>query len=145
MWATTIILDSGSRYKIVRRSELPLGWQLHLCPDYKTPPVRAAGKNHLQISSGVITIIRFESYVFKAIFLAANFLSVEVLNETQFVNGYVISICYIDRHLESTNCKIPLLGSTPNESIGIYRRWLQRIDYGNTGKENGLLARNQAS
>lgn len=44
MQATTVTLNSGSRYNIIRCSALPLGWQRHLCPDYKTSPARNANK-----------------------------------------------------------------------------------------------------
>lgn len=86
-----------------------------MCPDYKIPPVGDANGNVLQISSVVILHVRFGSTVFKAIFLIASFLIIEVLNATRFISRPVNSIGCIDRKVELTKGKIPLVGSASIE------------------------------
>lgn len=63
MLATTVILNSGSGFNIIRRSALRLGLQRHACLDYKFSPVGDANRNLLQILPADILRILFGSAV----------------------------------------------------------------------------------
>lgn len=79
MLARTDKLSTGSGYNIIRRSVVFLGWQRHVCPDYHISPVGDANKTSLQISLAAVLRLRFGSAVCKAIFLVADYFSLNVL------------------------------------------------------------------
>lgn len=49
MRATTIKLETGSKYDFIRLFALPLDWQHQVCPDYEIPSEEDTKGNLLQI------------------------------------------------------------------------------------------------
>lgn len=115
MRATTAKLVTGSRYNITCRLALPLFWQRHVCPEYEITSVGDANENLLQISSAAILCIQFVSAVYKATFLVADYIRVNVLIGTSFMNRHVNPTRCIHRQTKFTKCKVLLFGSAPNE------------------------------
>lgn len=91
MRASTVVLDTGSGYDIPRRSAWPLGWQGHMCPDFKIAPVGDAIRNLLQTSSALILCIRFECALNKTDLFVSDHISVEELIGTRFMHRHVNS------------------------------------------------------
>lgn len=113
--ATTDIMDTGSGYYIIRRSELSICSPRHACADYKISTVGDANKNLVQILSAVISRIQLGSAVHKTIFSVAHYFSVEVLICNRFMNRHLISRRCTDREVEFTKRKILLLGGAQND------------------------------
>lgn len=69
MQTTTIVLDTGSRYDIVRRSALPFNGKSHMYPDYQIHLVGFSNENLSQIVSAATLHSRFGNAVHKTVFL----------------------------------------------------------------------------
>lgn len=67
--------------------------------------------NILQVASTVTLRLQFGGAVYTTIMPAADWFSVKMLIGTRFINCHVNSIPCIDRQMEITKGKIPLLGS----------------------------------
>lgn len=77
MLVATVNLDEGTKDTLILRLAMFLGWQNHMCPDYKLSLVEGANGKLLQISSAVIQRIQSENSVFRTIFLVLDYFSVE--------------------------------------------------------------------
>lgn len=115
MRTTTVMLNTRSKYNIIRHSSLSLGWRRHVCPDYKILLVEHASRNLLQIFSAVILWIWFESAVYRTNLLAADYFSMEIPIGTQFMHRHVSSMREMDRQMKFINSKALLLGGAPNK------------------------------
>lgn len=60
MRATAVMLDTGFGYNTIGSSELPIGWQRHVCPGFRIPLVRDANGTILLILLAVILFIRWK-------------------------------------------------------------------------------------
>lgn len=87
----------------------------YVCSDYEIPPVGDTNGIFLQILSAVVLRIQFGSAVFKPIFLDSDYFSSEILIGARFMNCHSYLISCVDRRVECTRGKTPLLGSAPNE------------------------------
>lgn len=142
--------DTGSRFIIIRRSALPLGWQCHVCSEDKISPAGNASESFLHILSVINLWIRFESDVYKKIFSIADYYSVEVVTGTWFMSRPFNSICCMEQQVELTKVKIPLFGSASN--ISMVKGLECMADYysgpatdTSTKKTDGLLSLHHAS
>lgn len=133
MRVTTVILDTGSRYSIIRRSASPLVLERHVYLNYEIFPEEGASRNLLRIFLVVVLCIRFNSDLHETIFLVADYFTVDVLIDTRFRNIYDHYIHCIDVQMELTKWQDTTSrersGCTYYKKIEIYWRYLQRANY----------------
>lgn len=120
---STAILYTISEFNVIQPVAFFLFFQRHVYPDCGIFTGEEANRNLLQNPLAVILRIRFGSAVHKTVFLTANYLRAKVHIVTHFLNCYVYSIRCIDRHIELTEGKIPLLGSVTNNPA------VKRLEY----------------
>lgn len=77
LWATIAILLTGSGYCMILHSVSSIGWQRHVCLDYKIPSGVYVSQNLSQTETAVILHIQIGCAVYKTIFFGPDSFSVE--------------------------------------------------------------------
>lgn len=109
MQTSTVILETGSKYNIIRRLTLLLDWHRHACLDYKITPDGNAIKNSHQTQT--VWNCSLQNYLFGCFwFQSGNFVG------TRFLSHHDIFIFCIYKQLEFTRGNLSLLKSDIDEA-----------------------------
>ena len=105
-----ITRDTGSRYALIRKLNLPSDWERYVIEGAATPKLADANGHALKIEAMVHLTTRLGNSIYRLRYLVVESLAVDVILATAFMNEHVDHICYreqmIGLHKGST---IPLL------------------------------------